>query len=177
MIEIQKVAADNGRRFVAFLLDTIPITILVYGVFYFFFDFDEILTDYFASDGDLGTRIGYLIERNKARDISFLTWVIYCAIMEASPRQATFGKMTMDIKVVDASGKRMTFSKSLARNLCKILSKIPLWLGFIWILFDKRKQSWHDKLSKTYVVDTYMMERMNAVPPIPPAPPLPTSEH
>ena len=28
---------------------------------------------------------------------------------------------------------------------------IPIFLGFLWIAFDKRKQGWHDKLAGTVV--------------------------
>ena len=32
------------------------------------------------------------------------------------------------------------------------LSSLPLFLGFLWIVFDSRKQGWHDKLAGTVVV-------------------------
>jgi uncharacterized RDD family membrane protein YckC len=28
-----------------------------------------------------------------------------------------------------------------------------LYLGFIWILFDDRRQGWHDKIADTLVVE------------------------
>ena len=36
----------------------------------------------------------------------------------------------------------------------KIVSMLPLMLGFIWVAFDARKQGWHDKLANTVVVRT-----------------------
>ena len=33
-----------------------------------------------------------------------------------------------------------------------IISAVPLSLGFVWIVFDKKGQGWHDKLGGTYVV-------------------------
>ena len=59
----------------------------------------------------------------------------------------------MGIKVIDESGNRMTLSKSIGRNTSKILSYLVISLGFIWILFDKKKQGWHDKMNKTFVVN------------------------
>ena len=67
--------------------------------------------------------------------------------------QGTFGKKAMGIKVVDKNGERLTPGKSTARNLSKLISFVIIFLGFIWILFDKKKQGWHDKLNKTFVVD------------------------
>jgi hypothetical protein len=33
-----------------------------------------------------------------------------------------------------------------------LVSGIVMSLGFIWILFDRKRQGWHDKLARTYVV-------------------------
>jgi hypothetical protein len=33
-----------------------------------------------------------------------------------------------------------------------LVSAIVVSLGFIWILFDSKRQGWHDKIAKTYVV-------------------------
>ena len=32
------------------------------------------------------------------------------------------------------------------------LPTIPLFMGLVWVAFDKRKQGWHDKLAGTVVV-------------------------
>ena len=29
---------------------------------------------------------------------------------------------------------------------------LPLWIGILWVAFDKKKQGWHDKLANTVVV-------------------------
>jgi uncharacterized RDD family membrane protein YckC len=65
----------------------------------------------------------------------------------------------MGIKVVDENGDRMTLSKSVGRNLSKVLSYFVIFLGFIWILFDKKKQGWHDKINKTFVVNKNVVHK------------------
>jgi len=35
------------------------------------------------------------------------------------------------------------------------VSATPLFLGFIWILFDRERQGWHDKLADTHVIYTH----------------------
>ena len=40
------------------------------------------------------------------------------------------------------------------RQLAKLLSLIPLGLGFWWMLWDPRRQTWHDKIAGTIVVRT-----------------------
>jgi uncharacterized RDD family membrane protein YckC len=34
----------------------------------------------------------------------------------------------------------------------KIISYVVIYLGFLWIIWDQRKQGWHDKIANTYVV-------------------------
>lgn len=152
MIEIYKHTATSGERFLAYLIDILLIVALVTSFFYFFLGFDLILENYFSQKGDILARIEFLEQRNWIRNISFLAWIFYCIPMETSSFQGTLGKKIMKIKVVDDSGNRMNLHKSMSRNLSKSLSILVFALGFIWILFDKKKQGWHDKLNKTFVV-------------------------
>jgi len=40
-----------------------------------------------------------------------------------------------------------------------IISGMIFSLGFLWILFDRDNQGWHDKLVSTYVVDQKRVKR------------------
>jgi uncharacterized RDD family membrane protein YckC len=40
----------------------------------------------------------------------------------------------------------------LIRYFASILSALILGLGYFWVVFDGRKQSWHDKFAGTVVV-------------------------
>lgn len=66
---------------------------------------------------------------------------------------ATPGKMACKLKIVDAtSGQRISIKQGLIRYLGYFPSTWILGLGYIWMLFDQRKQTWHDKLAGTVVV-------------------------
>lgn len=68
-------------------------------------------------------------------------------------RSATPGKMIIGAEIVDArTGGKPTTGQFIGRYLAYYVSMIPLFLGFVWIAFDKRKQGWHDKLAGTVVV-------------------------
>ncbi|MGV3636883.1 MAG: RDD family protein [Flavobacteriales bacterium] len=136
----------------AYLIDMLPIVLIVAGVFHAFFGFDRTLQAYLNNRGDIEARANLLRERNLIRDGSFLIWVLYCMVLEASSLQGTLGKAAMGLKVVDANGQRLSRSHSVRRNLSKTFSYVVLALGFIWIRFDKKRQGWHDKLNRTFVV-------------------------
>jgi uncharacterized RDD family membrane protein YckC len=64
----------------------------------------------------------------------------------------TPGKMLFGLRVVRSDGQRLTIWRALLRCFAYWLSALPLGLGFFWVLFDRRRQGWHDKLADTSVV-------------------------
>jgi uncharacterized RDD family membrane protein YckC len=65
---------------------------------------------------------------------------------------ATPGKFILGLRIVDANGKNITPLGAILRYLGYIVSGIVIGIGFLWIGFDKKKQGWHDKIAKTYVI-------------------------
>jgi uncharacterized RDD family membrane protein YckC len=63
----------------------------------------------------------------------------------------TPGKWLMGVRVVRTDGERLRLGNALRRVLAYALSGI-LFLGYVWILFDNRRQGFHDKLAGTIVV-------------------------
>jgi len=60
------------------------------------------------------------------------------------------GKMVLGLRVVQPDGTRPGFGRGLSRMLVSLLS-VSL-IAYLWSLFDRRSQTWHDKASGTYVV-------------------------
>jgi uncharacterized RDD family membrane protein YckC len=63
----------------------------------------------------------------------------------------TIGKWLMGVRIVRTDGERMRFGNCVRRLAGYGISAI-LFLGYLWILFDNRRQGFHDKLAGTYVV-------------------------
>ena len=75
-------------------------------------------------------------------------------------KSATPGKMITKLTIVDAkTGKKPTLVQFLLRYVGYFLSSIFL-LGFIWVIFDKRKQGWHDKIAGTVVIKNSNIEEV-----------------
>ena len=75
--------------------------------------------------------------------------------------QATPGKMAANLKLVDAkTGNTLTTGQAIGRYFAQILSLIPFGLGYLWIAFDRRNQSWHDKLADTVVIRNRRIEKV-----------------
>lgn len=158
-LDINPLLAGKAKRFFAYLIDVLPISIVTLLIFYFFFGFDSIMEAYVANPDDLGLREDFIQQRDWISRVAFSIWIFYCAVMESSPYQATVGKIAMKMKVVDEFGEPLTPIKSGIRNLSKIISMLIFSLGFLWILIDRKNQGWHDKIARTYVVDQFLFDR------------------
>lgn len=67
-------------------------------------------------------------------------------------RDQTLGMMMLNIRLIRTDGTNVDTGHSITRLVGSILAAVPIFVGFIWIAFDERKQGWHDKLAATYVV-------------------------
>jgi uncharacterized RDD family membrane protein YckC len=131
--------ASFGSRLGAYLLDSI-IILVIYGIF-------RVI---------LGQGVAYAI--------SLVTGIAYFTYFEGSPSGQTPGKRALGIRVYDfgaGSPDGIGYGRGLLRYVGKIVSSIPCLLGFLWMLWDKEKQTWHDKIATTVVVPVsqYPVER------------------
>ncbi len=120
--------ASFFRRFAAYLIDVILIGI-VGGVLVAIF----------------GTEIGY--------GLDLLIGIAYFGYLEGGPKGQTLGKMALGIRVIDFnSGGPIGYGRGVIRYLGRIVSGIVCLLGYLWMLWDKEKQTWHDKFATSVVV-------------------------
>ena len=65
----------------------------------------------------------------------------------------TPGKMVMGLKVVSAeTGELLDVGGAALRYVGCIVSGIPFYLGYFWVLWDPKHEGWHDKIAKTKVI-------------------------
>ena len=94
---------------------------------------------------------------NVLQVIVFGVYVILCWKYYAM----TPGMWIMRLRLKDARDPSYTVStvRLVWRYVGCIISGIPLMLGYVWTVFDKRNQAWHDKMADTIVIDTKRWER------------------
>jgi uncharacterized RDD family membrane protein YckC len=84
--------------------------------------------------------------------IFLLPW-IYEAVMLSSEKQATFGKIVLRMIVTDGKGGRITFGRATGRHFAKWISAFTLGFGFVMAAFTERKQTLHDMIADTLVIN------------------------
>ena len=127
------------RRALASVIDTILLAIITLPILYWLYG-----EQYFEAENVIHGFADFLISYILPAVAVILFWIY---------RQATPGKIVLDMKIVHAeTGAAPSAWQMVGRYAGYYLSGILLGLGFLWVAFDKRKQGWHDKLAKTVVV-------------------------
>lgn len=87
--------------------------------------------------------IGYLLG---------LAGVLFLLYKEGTTGQ-TPGKKVVNIRVVrESDGQPIGFGMAFVRNLCHVLDEFACCIGFLWPLWDAKKQTFADKIMSSIVV-------------------------
>ena len=77
----------------------------------------------------------------------------YYVLLEGGSRGQTLGKQALGIRVIDFdTGGPIGYPRAFVRVIGRWLSAIVIYIGYLWMLWDKEKQCWHDKLAGDVVV-------------------------
>lgn len=101
--------------------------------------------------------IPFLLTSPESADVApffgLIGGLLYRAGMESSSYQGTVGKILLNIKVVGIDNKRIGFGRALVRYFASFASAMFLGVGYLFALFTKRKQTLHDLLVETTVIN------------------------
>ena len=79
--------------------------------------------------------------------------IAYFTYFEGGPRGQTLGKRALGIRVYDLrQGGPIGYGRAFIRYIGRIVSGIVILLGYLWMLWDREKQTWHDKFAGSVVV-------------------------
>ena len=67
-------------------------------------------------------------------------------------RDATLGMQTWRLKLVTESGEKPDLAQYLLRAVLGFISLVVFGLGYFWMLLDPQKITFHDRYSKTRIV-------------------------
>ena len=83
-----------------------------------------------------------------------LAFFIWNVCIKQGKTGYTIGKGVMGIKLVKAeTGQPIGAGMSFVRYLAHIVDVIPCYIGYLWPLWDAKRQTFADKIIGTYVID------------------------
>lgn len=129
-----------GQRLGAYIIDGIIVAIPVWIIVWMMPSNND---DVFTFGDFTGSLLSILI-----------SW-LYFAFQESGPQQATIGKKALGLKVTSIDGQRITFGQASGRYFGKIISAVILYIGFLMVLWDDRRQALHDKMAGTLVIKNF----------------------
>ncbi len=88
-----------------------------------------------------------------ANAITTLIGLAYYVYFEGGPTGQTIGKRTLGIRVIDLrAGGSIGYGRAVVRYIVRFFSGIVLLIGYLWMIWDREKQTWHDKAATSVVV-------------------------
>ena len=85
--------------------------------------------------------------------LSLLVTASYYTYFEGGRTGQTIGKRALGIRVIDfKAGGPIGYPRGLLRYIARFLSALVFGLGYFWMLWDREKQCWQDKIAGTVVV-------------------------
>lgn len=133
--------ASISSRLKAFVIDDLLITLIVFFIFW----------NQISSSGD--DIMAFLVLMNEFVLQILVLKFIYQAFF-VWYYGATIGKIVAKIRVIDYNhyGK-VSLTSSLIRSFVRIFSEMFFYIGFVFAFFNDGKQTLHDKMARTLVVD------------------------
>ena len=133
--------ATINSRIIAFVIDDMLITFIVLAIFW----------DTITNNGSDLTTVLILMNKFVFQVLvlkfvyqTFFVWYY----------GATLGKIVAKIRVIDYDDfSKVSLVQSALRSFGRILSEMFFYIGFIFAFFNEGKQTFHDKISKTLVVN------------------------
>jgi uncharacterized RDD family membrane protein YckC len=80
-----------------------------------------------------------------------LSAVAYSASLIAFNRGRTLGCMAVGARVAGEDGSPLGIGRALGRQTFAVLSRVPLYLGYLWAAWDRGGKTWHDHVAGTKV--------------------------
>ena len=139
------------KRFLAYWVDGLVIGIITFPISSIFNSFTSVTYNSASQPATTttfhsGSPIGALI--------AFLLGAGYFIFFWVNQNGQTLGMRLLAVRVVKEDGSPIDLSTAILRYIGYLISTVVIFLGFIWIAFDGKKQGWHDKIARTVVVKT-----------------------
>ncbi|ASM40183.1 RDD family protein [Campylobacter sp. RM12327] len=134
--------APMNKRFLSYAIDEVLLSLLFVIIYWDFFttnnDFEQTL--------QMVSSMSLQLVLLKVVYQSFFIWYY----------GATIGKIICKIVCIDVVMlSKPKLSTAILRAIFRIVSESFLYLGFVWALGNQLRQTWHDKIAKTVVINAY----------------------
>lgn len=131
-------------RLGAFVID--KLFFLFYFLVLFFLVLEFLGNDYILVEKAILWLVFYFIFAH------YFVWNLYLILL-TNLFGGSLGKVVLGLRVTDENGRNLSIKRSAFRYLIGyFISRILFYLGFLYIIWDRKKRGFHDKIAGSYVV-------------------------
>lgn len=155
--------APRLKRLLAYVIDILPISIIVYWFFISSTNYSVLFSEYLSmAESNAEAGLFNIEELNPAfikytNFINILVFVllgVYGAYAETTNMRGTFGKHILKMAVGNQIGEPIDGGTAFKRNVLKIITLSVMPLLMIWVFLDKKNRAPYDVLAQTLLVST-----------------------
>ena len=138
----EKDLAGVGQRLASYLVDAVVLSIIYIALIFLF---GVQIEEEAIAGGDFSTAFSAVYILMAAIAIGYYTYFF--------GNGQTPGMKLVEIKLIRVDGvEPVGYKKGFFRWVGMEISGMIFLLGYLWILIDKNKQGWHDKIAGTVVI-------------------------
>ena len=145
-------------RMLAILVDLllVIVTLIVVGLtiqlIFRFLNLDTFFSNIVSDLEERFNLVGSVVRLLTGLGSFYFIFFMYYVTLHTVAGGITIGKALMGLRVVRMDGVPLNIGRSTRRYVTFILATLPFFLGLFWVIWDDRRQGWHDKLSNTCVI-------------------------
>lgn len=134
-------------RLGAYLIDNVIVSVvsLPFGVIAAMMNFSQA-----SMEGPSSPSAGSFAIQMVGNLAALIVWVGNSIYLQGT-RGASLGKRMCKIVVLNDQGEVLGIGRTVLREIFKIISGCVCLLGYLWMLWDPERQTWHDKVAGSYV--------------------------
>ena len=144
--------ASVGRRWLAIIIDGLIVGVMTLLLVSVGGAFATIEAALLSEDPTMVSDAASQLQ-NDVLTVNFLVSAVYNVAFMTMFNGQTLGKILLKLRVIKKNGQRIGILDAIIRNVFGYTISGMFLLGYLWAAFDREKQTWHDKLAGTVVVD------------------------
>ncbi|MEZ6059671.1 MAG: RDD family protein [Planctomycetaceae bacterium] len=146
--QVELEPAGFGPRFLAYLVDSILLTVLALVAFVAAILIGGLVGFLYGMSAQVAMFVRFGINAI----IMLVLWGLYFASWESGQNRATLGKSALGLLVLNDDDTPITLKQGFGRALSALVTALTLYIGFVICYFRKDHRAMHDLMTKTKVV-------------------------
>lgn len=83
---------------------------------------------------------------------ALIGWPLYFVVLWSLGHGRTLGMIAFDTRLVRSDGGSLSIGRATFRLVALVIASLPLCIGLVWMLVDRKQRGWHDLVAGTRTI-------------------------